>query len=198
MDNIPYRKQSPLNHQQNTYWFLNGLISEKYKLPDSYEGYSFHSYETQPLPTDILKPAEILEYRDKSFKKYHLYKPFLNKIEKKFGKKALDNIKDNKKRLYYLRVWLVTEMQPLKKLKNFSKRCWGRSSCYELDHVLPIAHAYLENIPPHLVGSMDNLRFIPKKENRDKSFRLTEDSHKILRKFKRKQDIYKKKNRNGI
>ena len=100
---------------------------------------------------------------------------------------------DDKKRLYYLRVWLVTEMQPLKKLKNFSKRCWGRSSCYELDHVLPIAHAYLENIPPHLVGSMDNLRFIPKKENRDKSFRLTEDSHKILRKFKRKQDIYKKK-----
>ena len=69
-------------------------LEKKYKLPDSYEGYSFHSYETQPLPTETLKPEEILEYRDKSFKNYHLHKPFLEKIEKKFGKKAIDNIKD--------------------------------------------------------------------------------------------------------
>jgi hypothetical protein len=139
-----------------------------------------------------------LKKNKKGFKLYETTEVEIYRIMPKLKKRSLDNIKDNKKRLYYLRVWLVTEMQPLKKLKNFSKRCWGRSSCYELDHVLPIAHAYLENIPPHLVGSMDNLRFIPKKENRDKSFRLTEDSHKILRKFKRKQDIYKKRNKNGI
>jgi anaerobic magnesium-protoporphyrin IX monomethyl ester cyclase len=69
-------------------------IDKKIKLPDTYEGYSFHSYETQPLPTDTLKPKEILEFRDKSFEKYHSHKPFLDKIERKFGKKALDNIKD--------------------------------------------------------------------------------------------------------
>jgi hypothetical protein len=139
-----------------------------------------------------------LKKNKKGFKLYETTEVEIYRIMPKLKKRSLDNIKDNKKRLYYLRVWLVTEMQPLKKLKNFSKRCWGRSSCYELDHVLPIAHAYLENIPPHLVGSMDNLRFIPKKEKSDKSFRLTEDSHKILRKFKRKQDIYKKRNKNGI
>ena len=69
-------------------------LEKKYKLPNSYEGYYFHSYETQPLPTDTLKPSEILEYRDKSFKKYHTHKPFLDKIKRKFGKKALHNIKD--------------------------------------------------------------------------------------------------------
>ena len=69
-------------------------LEKKYKLPENYEGYSFHSYETQPLPTETLKPEEILKYRDKSFRDYHTYKPFLDKIEKKFGKKALDNIKD--------------------------------------------------------------------------------------------------------
>ncbi len=69
-------------------------LEKKYKLPSSYEGYSFHSYETQPLPTDTLKPEEILEYRDKSFIEYHTYKPFLDKIEKKFGKKAINNIKE--------------------------------------------------------------------------------------------------------
>jgi len=134
-----------------------------------------------------------LKKNKKGFKLYEITESEIYRIMPKLKKRSLDKIKDNKKRLYYLRVWLVTEMQPLKKLKNYTKRCWGRSGCYELDHVLPIAHAYLENIPPHLVGSMDNLKFIPKKENRDKSFRLTEESHKILRKFKQNQDIYKKK-----
>jgi radical SAM superfamily enzyme YgiQ (UPF0313 family) len=69
-------------------------LEKNYKLPDSYEGYSFHSYETQPLPTKTLKPEEILDYRDKSFINYHTHKFFLNKIEAKFGKKALNNIKD--------------------------------------------------------------------------------------------------------
>ena len=67
-------------------------INNKYKLPESYEGYSFHSYETLPLPTESLKPKEILEYRDRSFKIYHTHKPFLKRIERRFGKKALVNI----------------------------------------------------------------------------------------------------------
>ena len=69
-------------------------LDKKYKLPENYEGYSFHSYETQPLPTETLRPDEILEYRDKAYINYHTQKPFLDKIERKFGKKALDNIKD--------------------------------------------------------------------------------------------------------
>ena len=69
-------------------------IDNKYKLPESYEGYSFHSYETQPLPTVTLKAEEILGYRDKSFKNYHTYKLFLDKIGKKFANKALENIED--------------------------------------------------------------------------------------------------------
>ena len=69
-------------------------LKKKYKMPNNYEGYSFHSYETQPLPTDTLKAYEILQYRDLSFKKYHTHKSFLNKIENKFGKKALENIRE--------------------------------------------------------------------------------------------------------
>tara|TARA_B100001123_G_scaffold351315_1_gene402215 strand:+ start:510 stop:2066 length:1557 start_codon:yes stop_codon:yes gene_type:complete len=67
-------------------------VSNKIKLPESYEGYSFHSYETQPLPTDSLKASEIIDLRDKAFINYHLHKPFLKLIEKKFGKIAMDNI----------------------------------------------------------------------------------------------------------
>ena len=69
-------------------------VGKNYKLPNSYDGYSFHSYNTQPLPTETLKPEEILEYRDKSFNNYHTHKPFLDKIKNKFGQKAVDNIKN--------------------------------------------------------------------------------------------------------
>ena len=43
---------------------------------------------------DTLKPEKFLKYRDKSFINYHTQKTFLDKIERKFGKKASANIKD--------------------------------------------------------------------------------------------------------
>ena len=68
-------------------------IENNISLPDSYEGFSFHSYESLPLPTESLTPEQILEFRDKCFLEYHKSDKFLKKIEKKFGKKAIDNIK---------------------------------------------------------------------------------------------------------
>ena len=61
-------------------------------LPGSNEGYAFHSYETLPLPTDSLKPSEILHLRDEAFKKYHNHKRFLDLITSKFGEDAAKNI----------------------------------------------------------------------------------------------------------
>jgi radical SAM superfamily enzyme YgiQ (UPF0313 family) len=66
---------------------INGTL-----LPDTYEGYSFHGYETLPLPTDTLTAAEVLEFRDKAFEEYHSYPLFLEKIKSKFGQVAVDNI----------------------------------------------------------------------------------------------------------
>tara|TARA_B110000971_G_C19896380_1_gene447848 strand:+ start:6 stop:998 length:993 start_codon:yes stop_codon:yes gene_type:complete len=64
------------------------------ELPSSYEGYSFHSYETLPLPTDSMTPKEIITLRDDAFTKYHTNKNFLQLIEKKFGKIAVQNIEE--------------------------------------------------------------------------------------------------------
>jgi len=136
--------------------------------------------------------------KKKGFKLYELTESEVYKIMPKLKKRDLKRIKNKDKRLYYLRVWLVTEMQALNKLKNYNKRCWNKPSCYELDHILSIAHSYFKRLPPHLVGSIDNLRFIPKKENRDKSFKLTKESRVVLKEFKKKQDIYKKRNNNEI
>ncbi len=62
------------------------------ELPNSYEGYSFHSYETVPLPTEQLTAKEVITLRDEAFDKYHNHKPFLDLITKKFGSKAAENI----------------------------------------------------------------------------------------------------------
>ena len=67
-------------------------LDKGYKLPDNYEGYSFHSYDTEPLQTEKLTPKEILKFRDEAFLQYFTNKEFLKKIEKKFGIKAKENI----------------------------------------------------------------------------------------------------------
>lgn len=108
-------------------------------------------------------------------------------------KRKLNTIKDLEKRLYYIKVWIITESQPIFKLKDYDKRCFRGSGCHHLDHIVPISHGYLNKIPPEKIGSITNLRFIPSEENMKKGYKITEDSHKVLRKFKRKGDIYKKK-----
>lgn len=67
-------------------------VKKKIKLPENYEGYSFHSFETVPLPTNTLAAADILKMRDQAYYNYHNYKPFLKLIEKKFGIGAAKNI----------------------------------------------------------------------------------------------------------
>ena len=62
------------------------------ELPKDYSGYSFHAYDTIPLPTKDLEPAEILKFRDDAWHEYHTYEPFLEKIENKYGVKARQNI----------------------------------------------------------------------------------------------------------
>ena len=69
-------------------------LEKGYQMPDSYVGYSFHAYETLPMPTEYLTPAEILEFRDKAFITYHSNPDFLERIERKFGGKAVRNILD--------------------------------------------------------------------------------------------------------
>ena len=69
-------------------------IIEGRKLPKTYAGFSFHSYETLPLSNKFLTSAEILRFRDEAFIDYYTYLPFLDKIEKKYGKIARMNIEE--------------------------------------------------------------------------------------------------------
>ena len=69
-------------------------LDNDYKLPKDYAGFSFHSYDTMPLPTKFLTPSQVLEFRDKAFSTYHSYSKFLDRIRYKYGMDAVNNIKE--------------------------------------------------------------------------------------------------------
>ncbi len=72
-------------------------IEKGIDFPQSYSGYSFHAYDTVCLPTEKLKPWEILKLRDDAFINYHLNPKFLQRIKKRFGDKAVENIRQMSK-----------------------------------------------------------------------------------------------------
>jgi len=70
---------------------LHGIArKEGWKLPETYAGYSQHSYHTQPLPTKYLTAAQVLEFRDKAWMTYHTNPNFLELLKQKFGQTAVD------------------------------------------------------------------------------------------------------------
>jgi hypothetical protein len=101
-------------------------------------------------------------------------------------KRKLTSIKDLEKRLYYIQVWCFTEAQPLHVLRNSDKRCFRGASCFHLDHIVPIIHGFHSKIDPEKIGNLTNLRFIRSTTNMRKGHKLTTESHRVLRKFKKK------------
>lgn len=57
-------------------------------LPETWTGFSQHSYECLPLPTEHLTAAQVLQFRDYSFNTAFTNPRYLDMIERKFGPKA--------------------------------------------------------------------------------------------------------------
>jgi anaerobic magnesium-protoporphyrin IX monomethyl ester cyclase len=65
---------------------LYSLALEKgWQLPQSWSGYSQHSYDCQPLPTEKVSAAEVLRFRDQAFVEYFSNPRYLDTVTQKFG-----------------------------------------------------------------------------------------------------------------
>jgi len=74
---------------------LYGMAVEKrWQLPDSWIGYSQHSYETLPLRTEALTSAEVLKFRDDAFHHYFTNEAYLALVRRKFGEDVVSHIRD--------------------------------------------------------------------------------------------------------
>jgi len=63
-------------------------LKEGWRLPDTWTGYSQHSYNIQPLPSKTLSAKEIVAFRDNTFHEYNENPLYLVMLEEKFGKEV--------------------------------------------------------------------------------------------------------------
>lgn len=69
-------------------------VENGWELPKSWLGYAQLSEETLPLPTKYISGREVLRFRDKAFEDYFSRPEYLKMIEEKFGKEAVNHIKE--------------------------------------------------------------------------------------------------------
>lgn len=70
----------------------NFAVQNKWELPDTWLGYSQHSYETFPQRTNHLTSGEVLSFRDKAWHEYFTNPSYLEFIKFKFGVETHDHI----------------------------------------------------------------------------------------------------------
>ena len=61
-------------------------------LPENWSGYSQHSHDTKPLPTETLSSSDVLWFRDNAFIEYYSDHAYLERITGKFGIEAEKHI----------------------------------------------------------------------------------------------------------
>jgi radical SAM superfamily enzyme YgiQ (UPF0313 family) len=69
-------------------------IERGWELPSQWSGYSQHSYDCLPLPTDKLGAADVLRFRDEAFHQYFSAPAYLTMVEKRFGAETAAHVRD--------------------------------------------------------------------------------------------------------
>jgi anaerobic magnesium-protoporphyrin IX monomethyl ester cyclase len=60
-------------------------IESGWSLPATWSGFSQHSYDCLPLPTEKVSAAEVLKFRDEAFDRYFTGRRYLEMVTQKFG-----------------------------------------------------------------------------------------------------------------
>jgi radical SAM superfamily enzyme YgiQ (UPF0313 family) len=60
-------------------------LENNWALPSAWSGFSQHSYDCLPLPTEKVSAAEVLRFRDEAFDRYFTGKRYLDSVTQKFG-----------------------------------------------------------------------------------------------------------------
>lgn len=69
-------------------------VAKGVPLPESWSGYSQHSYDCRPLPTDHVTAAQVLKFRDDAFHAYFSAPGYLGMVERTFGADTRAHIED--------------------------------------------------------------------------------------------------------
>jgi radical SAM superfamily enzyme YgiQ (UPF0313 family) len=67
-------------------------IESGWELPTTWSGFSQHSFDCLPLPTEKVSAAQVLKFRDDAFDRYFRTQRFLDMVTQKFGWAARNHI----------------------------------------------------------------------------------------------------------
>jgi hypothetical protein len=86
-------------------------LKNGWELPETWSGFSQHSYDCLPLPTEAVSAAEVLKFRDEAFDRYFTGQRYLDMVTQKFGWDTRAHIAQMSG--HKLRRKIVEEMMPL-------------------------------------------------------------------------------------
>ena len=69
-------------------------LQNDWPLPENWTGYSQHSVDTLPLPTNHISGPEVLRFRDQAWKAYFSAQDYLDMVNHKFGPKTVRHIQE--------------------------------------------------------------------------------------------------------
>lgn len=72
----------------------NMAVRNGWALPERWSGFSQHSYDCLPLPTEKATAAEVLRFRDDAFHNYFEDPKYLNAVAEKFGSETRRHIEE--------------------------------------------------------------------------------------------------------
>ncbi len=67
-------------------------VQNGWELPEFWSGFSQHSYDCKPLPTERVSSAEVLRFRDNAFHEYFENPIYLQMVQEKFGDPTVRHI----------------------------------------------------------------------------------------------------------
>jgi anaerobic magnesium-protoporphyrin IX monomethyl ester cyclase len=72
----------------------NMAVEQGWELPDKWSGYSQHSYDAKPLPTEKVGAADVLRFRDDAFHEYFADERYLDYVTQRFGWPVREHIEE--------------------------------------------------------------------------------------------------------
>lgn len=87
------------------------------------------------------------------------------------------------KKYYEQLIRKQTEKQNIKTLKNSNLRGPVEKNGYHLDHIYSISEGFKNNIPVHIIANINNLKFIPARENQSKNYKCQITINEIINKM---------------
>ena len=119
-------------------------------------------------------------YKSKSKAFYSLNDEYRREILKEYpnaGKRPFAKEDALCRKKEYFKECRRLSLKNIKKIPGIELRKFNE---FDVDHIVPISYGYKKKIPVELIGSVENMRIIPHKDNLSKSDKLTELAARLL------------------